>query len=64
MRKFVARQNIDHYRQMLAVETDQEKRRLIEQLLAEEEAELAAAKEKDREQKSRLVSPFPPMCRL
>ena len=48
MRKF----DIDHYREILAVETDGQKRKLIEKLLAEAEAELAAAKEKDREQKT------------
>ena len=52
MRKFVARLNIDHYREILAVETDGGKRKLIEKLLAEAEAELAAAREKDREQKA------------
>ena len=53
MRKFVARLNIDHYRDLLAVEPNIEKRKRIEQLLAEEQAELEAAKEKDREQKAR-----------
>jgi hypothetical protein len=52
MRKFVAGLNIDHYREILAVETDEEKRKLVEKLLAEAEAELAAAKDKDREQKA------------
>jgi len=52
MRKFVAGLNIDNYREILAVETDREKRKLIEKLLAEAEAELAAAKEKDRDQKT------------
>jgi len=52
MRKFVTHLNIDHYREILAVETDEEKRKLIEKLLADAEAELAAAKEKDREQKA------------
>ena len=52
MRKFVARANVVHYREILAVETDGEKRKLVEKLLAEAEAELAATKEKDREQKA------------
>ena len=52
MRKFVARLNIDHYREMLAVETDAQKRKLIEKLLADAEAELTAAKAKDGEQKA------------
>jgi hypothetical protein len=36
----------------LAVETDAEKRKLIEHLLAEQEAELAAEEQKDRGQKA------------
>jgi hypothetical protein len=52
MRKFVARLNIEHYHNLLAVETDGAKRKLIEKLLADAEAELAAEKEKDREQKT------------
>ena len=52
MRKFVARLNIDHYRDLLAAEPDIEKRKLIEQLLAQEEAELEAAKLKDRDQRA------------
>ena len=52
MREFVARVNIDHYREILAVETNEEKRKLIEQLLAQEEAELEAAKQKHRDQKA------------
>ena len=46
MRKFVARLNIDHYREILAVETDGEKRKLIKKLLADAESKLAAAKAK------------------
>ena len=52
LRKFVARLNIDHYRDLLAVELDIEKRKLIEQLLAEEEAELEAARLKDRDERA------------
>jgi len=52
MRKFVARLNVDHYRQMLAAETDVEKRKLIQKLLAEAEAELADAKQKMHDQKA------------
>jgi len=51
MLKFVAQLNIDHYRDMLAVETDEKKRKLIEQLLAEEEAKLAAEKQKAKNKK-------------
>lgn len=44
MDKRVARLNIDHYRKLLATEIDETKRRTLQQLLAEEEAKLAAAK--------------------
>jgi hypothetical protein len=37
---YVARQNIDHYRAMLKSITDLEQRRIIENLLREEEAKL------------------------
>jgi CheY-like chemotaxis protein len=52
MRKFVARLNVDHYRKILAVETNEEKRKLIEELLAKEEAELEAAKQKDGDRRT------------
>ena len=37
---FVSRQNIEHYREMLKITTDPAQRRLIENLLLEEEAKL------------------------
>ena len=37
----VARLNIEHYRKVLATETDETKRALIEKLLADEETRLA-----------------------
>ena len=37
MDRFVARQNLAHYRDLLAEETDPEKRKVLERLLAEEE---------------------------
>jgi hypothetical protein len=40
MDKFVARANTEHYRKLLAKETDETKRQLLERLLAEEEAKL------------------------
>jgi hypothetical protein len=52
MYRFVAQLNIDHYREMLARETDESKRKVIEQLLAEEEVKLAAAKQKAKDQKT------------
>ncbi len=44
MDKTVADLNIEHFRKLLAVETDSVKRQTIEQLLAEEEAKLALAR--------------------
>jgi hypothetical protein len=41
--KTVADLNIEHYRRLLAVETDPVKRQTIERLLAEEETKLALA---------------------
>ncbi len=40
MRRFVIRQNIEHYRAMLTVTTDPAQRVQIEKLLHEEEAKL------------------------
>ena len=45
MDRFVAHQNIEHYRDMLAKEPDEHKRAVLARLLAEEEAKLAAANE-------------------
>ncbi len=42
MDKAVARLNIEHFRQKLAVETDEATRQALCRLLAEEEAKLAA----------------------
>ena len=47
----VAHLNIEHYRRLLATETDEMRRRTLQRLLAEEEAKLAdptAPKEKKR----------------
>jgi len=43
MDRTVARLNIEHYRTLLAKETDETKRRTLIRLLAEEEAKLAAS---------------------
>jgi hypothetical protein len=40
MERFVIRQNIEHYRAMLKIVTDLERRGVIERLLLEEEAKL------------------------
>ena len=52
MDKFIAQLNIDHYRKVLACERDPERRRLVGQLLAEEEAKLAAIEHRSEERKS------------
>ena len=40
MDKSVARLNIEHFRRLLASETDEAKRKVLQRLLAEEEAKL------------------------
>jgi len=40
MQRFVARQNIQHFKEMLAAETDPARRALFERMIAEEEAKL------------------------
>ena len=42
---FVARQNVEHYRDLLKITTDPERRRQIEKLLGEQEAKLAKYEE-------------------
>ena len=42
MDRFIARHNIEHFRNQLATETDETKRQMILRLLADEEAKLAA----------------------
>jgi len=41
MQVFVARLNVDHFRQMIAAETDSKKLEILRRLLAEEEMKLA-----------------------
>ena len=41
MDRSVARLNIEHYRRLLATETDETRRQMLTRLLAEEEAKLA-----------------------
>jgi len=53
MDKTVADLNIEHYRRLLAVETDPVKRQTIERLLAEEETKLALALAKKTKRRSR-----------
>ena len=42
MDRTIAHLNIERYRRMLAEETDESRRRMLQRLLAEEEAKLAA----------------------
>lgn len=42
MRRFVVRRNIERYREFLRTEVNDERRRMLRNLLAEEEAKLAA----------------------
>jgi hypothetical protein len=48
----VARLNIEHYRRLLAEETDDSRRQTIERLLAEEEAKLATIERPQGKQSS------------
>ena len=50
MDRTVAQLNIEHYRRLLATETDDAKRETLLRLLAEEEAKVAAASERNRKQ--------------
>jgi len=50
---FIARQNIEHYWEMLKIATDPARRRLIEKLLLEEEAKLKKYEE-DHSQERQL----------
>jgi hypothetical protein len=62
MDRAVARLNIEHYRRLLATETDETKRQTIIRLLAEEKAKLAALD--DPPEKNGVARPFPPARRV
>jgi hypothetical protein len=47
MDRSIARLNIEHFRRLLATETDEKRRQTLLRLLAEEEAKLADLKPKD-----------------
>ena len=49
MDRTVARLNIERYRQMLATETDEARRKVLLRLLAEEEAKIGEAKPDGKE---------------
>jgi len=53
MDRTVAHLNIEHYRRLLAVETDEAKRKVLQKLLAEEEAKLAKARQDTAEKQQR-----------
>ena len=53
MDRTVARLNIEHFRRLLAKETDESRRRTLIRLLAEEEAKLADPKPKERKRRPR-----------
>ena len=52
MDRTVARLNIEHYRRLLAQETDEMRRQTIMRLLAEEEAKLANPGPKEKHRKA------------
>jgi hypothetical protein len=53
MDRTVARLNIEHYRRLLAQETDEARRQTLRRLLAEEEAKLADKPPPDRKRQDR-----------
>jgi hypothetical protein len=52
MDKTVASLNIEHYRRLLATETDEERRRLLLRLLAEEEAKVPVSKPRENKRQT------------
>lgn len=53
MDRTVARLNIEHFQRLLAEETDETRHQLLRQLLAEEEAKLAAPRPQERKRRQR-----------
>ena len=51
MDEFLAKANIEHFKTLLRTETDESKRRIVQQLLADEELKLAAALRRRHESK-------------
>jgi hypothetical protein len=51
MERFVHRQNVEHFREMLKTVTDPAQREVIKKLLAEEEAGLRKAEDEYKKQK-------------
>ena len=53
MDRTVAHLNVEHYRRLLAAETDEARRQVLLRLLAEEEAKLGTAKLPEKMQQQR-----------
>ena len=53
MDRSVARLNIEHYKRLLARETDETRRQVLLRLLAEEEAKIAESGPQERKRRSR-----------
>lgn len=53
MDRTVARLNIEHYRRLIAKETDETRRQTLQRLLAEEEAKLASLEASDKRNRTR-----------
>jgi hypothetical protein len=53
MDRTVARLNIEHFRRLLAKETDETRRQILQRLLTEEEAKLAQPGPKERGRRTR-----------
>ncbi len=52
MDRTVARLNIEHFRRLLAKETDETRRQILQRLLAEEEGKLAQPGPKERKRRT------------
>jgi len=52
MLEHLAKANIEHFRKLLEIETDVQKRSVLDQLLAEEESKLAALKKPSAKQRN------------
>jgi len=53
MDRTVAHMNVEHYRRLLAVETDEARRQVLLRLLAEEEAKIGIVKKSGQTQQER-----------
>ncbi|MFN3658541.1 MAG: hypothetical protein ACK4UO_14930 [Pseudolabrys sp.] len=52
MDRMIARLNVEHYRRLLATETDETRRQTLQRLLAEEETKLGDPAPQDRKRRS------------